>query len=158
MANWSFNPNDVKEINFEQAPVGNIRVRIVDMKEEKSQAGNDMWKFTFKPSGGYSNVFWYLVFDASNPSMTNTNLSKLWNSFGLPGVPTTAVTPQFFINALGAVRIKHELYQGETKAKVHYLIDRDKQIDVPQWQESQAVQSVTGVPGVDIFNDDGPQF
>lgn len=156
MVNWNFNPNDVKEVSFEPAPAGDTRVKIVSMEEKKSSSGNDMWEFIFKPSGGYSNIYWYLVFDPKNSTMTNTNLSRLWDSFGMTGVPTINVTPQFFVNAIGAVRIKHEVYNNETRAKVHYLIEREKQINIPQWQESKAVQSVTSGP--DIFQDDGPQF
>lgn len=156
MVNWNFNPNDVKEVNFEPAPAGDTRVKVVSMTEKKSQSGLDMWEFIFKPSGGYSNIYWYLTFDPNNPTMTNTNLRSLWNSFGLAGVPTTNVTSQFFTNAIGAVRVKHDIYNGETRAKVHYLITKEKQVAIPQWQESKSIQSVTG--GDDIFKDNGPQF
>ena len=77
MAIWNFNPNDVKEVSFEPAPAGDTRVKIVSMEEKKSSSGNDMWEFIFKPSGGYSNIYWYLVFDPKNSTMTNTNLSRL---------------------------------------------------------------------------------
>lgn len=155
MINWNFDPNNVKETSFEIAPIGARRIRIEDVEETFSKSGLPMWKFTFKPSEGYSNLFWYLVFDNNNQAMVNTNLSALWNSFGLQGAPTTQVNKGFFVGKIGACKVKHEDYNGEPQARVHYLISRDKQATLPQFVESKQVQAVTGNNPFNL-NDDAP--
>ena len=133
MVAWNFNAEEVEERDFAPIPVGNHRIRIADIEEEISRNGNDMWKFTFEVSGYNSKLFWYLVFMPDNAKMTNTNLSNLYDSFG---IKRGDMNYQSWIGKVGACRVKHEEYNGEKQAKIHYLLTNQKQIaNLPPWKD-----------------------
>lgn len=151
MVNWNFNPNEVEETP-DVPEVGNYRARIESVIERKSKSNKDMFEIKLKLSGTNARVFYYLVFDPTNTQMTNTNLSKIWNSFG---IVQGNLNISSWIGHVGALRIKHEPYNGENTAKVHYFIEKAKQDTLPPWQESKAVNSVTG-NGAPTTNNNAP--
>ena len=135
---WSFDPSDFKAESFGIIPEGDHRVRIRDAEETKSKAGNDMIKLTLDVSGHKGALWYYIVFNPSNPQMTNRQLGGVFSSFGItPGDLNVAN----WIGRVGACRVKHEMYNGEKQAKVHYFISQEKQKSLPPWADMSGVSS-----------------
>lgn len=132
MINWKFNPDEVEDRSFEPLPPGDYRVRIEDI-EEKQGKNYPYYKMTFKVSGDNRKLWYNLVFmDGEKSKYTNTNLMNIWDSFD---IPVGELNPEKWKSKVGAVRVKHEMYNGEPQAKVSYFIDREKQEKLPPWKE-----------------------
>lgn len=139
--NWNFNANDYQEQSFAPIPVGDHRVRIRDAEECVSKNGNDMIKVTFDVSGHSSTLWFYLVFLPDNPQMVNQKLGQIFSSFGItPG----DLNLENWKGKVGAASIKHEVFNGETQAKIRYFLSKEKQASLPAWQEPAGKASVTG--------------
>jgi hypothetical protein len=132
MAEWKYNHDNYKEGGFELIPVGDHRVRIEAVEDQKSKTGKDMYKFTLSVSGYSSKLFYYLVFDQSNPQMTDQNLGAVYDSFN---IPLGTLEPLGFMGKVGAAKVKHEEYKSDTRAAVQYFLSRWKQDKLPQWKE-----------------------
>ena len=132
MANWTFDPSQYEEKNFAIIPVGDYRARVADVVEKTFSSGNQGYEITLDINGHNSKVWMYLVLDASNPQQTNQRIGDFFNSFGITN-PAMGTGKQW-IGSIGAVRIKHEDYQGNTTAKVAYVIARNRQDKLPTWQ------------------------
>lgn len=130
--NWNFNASDYEETNFAPIPIGNHRCRIADIEETQSKSCNDMLKITLDVSGQNGTLWYYLVFLPDNAKMTNQKLGELWNSFG---IEQGNMNFKSWIGKVGACRVKHEIYEGENQARLHYFIKRDKQSELPAWKE-----------------------
>lgn len=136
MANWTFDPSQYKEKNFEIIPVGDYRARIADVVEKKFNSGNDGYEITLDINGYNSKMWLYLVLDTSNPGQTNQRIGEFLDSFGITSY--TMGTGKQWIGNVGAVRIKHEAYKGENRAKVAYVIARNRQDKLAPWKGAQA--------------------
>lgn len=132
MANWTFDPSQYQERNFELIPVGDYRLRIADVVEKTFKSGNSGYEITMDVSGHASKVWFYLVLDNSNHAQTNQRLGEFFDSFGIKSFTTG--TGKQWVGAVGAGRIKHDEYNGKTSAKVAYLIARNRQDKLPAWQ------------------------
>ncbi len=151
--NWNFNADDYEERSFDLIPVGNHRIRVAEIEEMTSSKGNQMLKFTFDVSGYKSKLFWYLVFLPDNPKITNQNIGDFCESFGIE--PPSL---QGLLNSkgkVGACRVKHEEYEGDKQARLHYFLKRDKQDSLPPWQEpsNSNGSSTAPIPVVSAFAD-----
>jgi hypothetical protein len=131
--NWQYNEKDYSEKNFTPIPVGDHKVRIADAEETTSKAsGNKMIKLSLDISA-YSGRLWdYIVFDPQNPQMTNQKLGSVFASFGI--TPGNLKTSEW-LGKVGAVKVKHEIYNGEPNPKVSYYLTKDKQKNLSPWQE-----------------------
>lgn len=136
MANWNFNPNDYQERDFALIPEGNYRVRIADVTERTFRSGNEGYEIVLDVSGYSSKLWYYLVLNAADVKQTNQNIGAFFNSFGITG--NQMGTGKQWIGKVGAARVKHEEYNGQTSAKVQYLISRSKQDILPAWQGNTA--------------------
>ena len=154
MVNWKFNANDVKESSYSVIPQGDHRVRVASVDEKKSKSGNDMLAITLDVSNYSGKLFFYLVFIPDNTTMTNTNLARFWDSFGIPqGNLDTAS----WVGKVGAAKVKHEKYNGEDSAKVSYFIERKKQDLLPSWVEkSGGVKPAANSQSAPFSTDDLP--
>ena len=132
MANWTFDPSQYEEKNFTVIPVGDYRARVADVVEKTFSSGNQGYEIMLDINGHNSKVWMYLVLDASNPQQTNQRIGDFFNSFGITN-PAMGTGKQW-IGAVGAVRIKHEEYQGNNTAKVAYVIAKSRQDKLPAWQ------------------------
>lgn len=138
---WNFNENDYQEQSFAPIPTGDHRVRIASVEEKKSSNGNDMLVLTLDVSGHSSTLWFYLVFMPQNPQITNQRLGQIYDSFGIqPG----NMSFSSWVGKVGGVRVKHEVYNGETSAKVNYFLSRSKVDKLPAWSEPAGKASVTG--------------
>jgi len=154
MANWTFNAQDYTETDFAIIPAGDHRVRIADVEEKVSSKGNEMYEITFEVSGHNSKLWFYLVLDQNDPKKTNQRIGDFFNSFG---ITTPAMgTGKQWINAVGAVRVKHEQYNGENRAKVAYCIARNRQDKLDPWKNNGAAPTAQNFAQVEIPDSELP--
>lgn len=152
--NWNFDSKDVDE-GFPLIPAGDHRVRIASAIEKQSKTGNDMIELSLDISGQPGHLFYYLVFLPNNTTMTNTNLKRLWDSFGLEiGNMNTAS----WVGKVGAARVKHEEHNGDPQAKVSYFIERKKQDKLPAWVEKPGAVTPAAVPAWVTAAENAPPF
>lgn len=131
---WNFNANDVEE-GFPLIPVGDHRLRIASANEKKSSSGNDMIELSLDVSNYPGRLFYYLVFLPNNTTMTNTNLKRFWDSFGIESGNLNTAS---WVGKVGAGRVKHEEYNGDQTARISYFIERKKQDKLPAWVEKSS--------------------
>ena len=154
MANWTFDPSQYSEKNFEIIPVGDYRARIADVVEKTFNSGNPGYEITLDINGYNAKMWMYLVLDASNPAQTNQRIGDFFNSFGITN-PAMGTGKQW-IGSVGAVRIKHEAYNGENRAKVAYVIARSRQDKLPAWKNTGAVAPAAQAPQTVVIPEDLP--
>ena len=136
MANWTFDPSQYEEKSFEIIPQGDYRARVTDVTEKIFRSGNAGYEITLAINGYNSKMWFNLVLDSSNPKMTNQRIGDFFNSFGITS--HAMGSGEQWIGAAGAVRIKHEEYQGNNRAVVHYCIERKRQDSLPAWKNTAA--------------------
>lgn len=141
MANWTFDPSQYSEKNFELIPVGDYRARIADVVEKTFRSGNQGYEITLEINGYNSKMWFYLVLDPSNVAQTNQRIGDFFNSFGITN-PAMGTGKQW-VGCVGAVRIKHEPYNGQNTAKVAYCIARSRQDKLPAWQNGGTAAPAT---------------
>ena len=155
MVNWEYN-NNVSKPSFSIIPVGNYRCRNENAEECVSKTGKDMIKMEIKVSGQSGRVFYNIVFmpegtdKNGNPlrDITDRNLANVFDSFGIPDGDLNITN---WIGKVGGVRIKHEMYNGEPQARVHYFLNKAQQVSLPTWLEDNG-QSVTPQTGDSNIN------
>ena len=156
MANWIFNKAEYEEQDFAPIPAGEHRVRIAEVIEKTFSTGNQGFEITMDVSG-YNSKLWYnLVLDHSDTKKTNQRIGSFFDSFGITDVNLTNY--RAWTGKVGAVRVKHEDYRGEAKAKIAYCIARSKQDKLPEAKFSGAAQTASQgfSPMMDINPDDLP--
>lgn len=131
MGNWNYQRNESS--GFAPIPEGNYRIRIKSAEKAVSGNGNDMLALQFEVSGHNSTLYHYIVFLEDKPDITNRNLTQFFDSF--KDIPDGDFDTSHWVGKVGACRIKHEPYNGEMKAKIHYFISKEKQADLPAWVE-----------------------
>lgn len=134
MANWTFNPNDYESKTFEIIPTGDHRVRIVDVAEKTFNSGNEGYEITLSVNGYSSKIWHYLVLDRNDPKKTNQRIGDFFESFGI--TDHQLGSGKQWIGKVGAVRVKHEDYNGSTTAKVAFVISRKNQEKLAPWKEN----------------------
>lgn len=144
MANWNFDPSQYSEKNFEIIPQGDYRARIADVTEKKFRSGNEGYEITLDINGYNSKMWFYLVLDPSNAAATNQRIGDFFNSFGITN--TAMGTGKQWIGAVGAVRVKHEQYEGKNTAKVAYCIARARQDKLPAWKNPTGATAPQAAP------------
>ena len=77
--------------------------------------------------------------DASNIERTNQRIGEFFNSFGITN--TAMGTGKQWIGAVGAVRVKHEEYNGNMSAKVAYCIGKSRQDKLAPWKTSDTANA-----------------
>lgn len=133
---WNFDPSQYQEKNFDIIPAGDYRARISDVVTKTFSSGNAGYEITLDINGHNSKLWMLLVLDPSNVAQTNQRIGDFFNSFGITN-PAMGTGKQW-IGSVGAVRVKHEAYNGENRAKVAYCINRARQDKLPAWQGSPA--------------------
>ena len=133
---WVYDPSQYQEKSFEIIPVGDYRARIEDVTEKTFKSGNHGYEITLKINGFNSFLWFYLVLDPSNVAQTNQRIGDFFNSFGITN-PAMGTGKQW-IGSVGAVRIKHDEYNGNTSAKVAYCIARSRQENLAPWKNGNA--------------------
>jgi hypothetical protein len=150
MANWTFDPSQYEEKSFELIPAGDYRARIEDVQEKTFKSGNEGYEITLAINGYSSKMWYYLVLDKSNPARTNQSLGDFFNSFGITNYALG--TGKQWVGKVGAVRVKHELYNGSNQAKVAYCLARNRQDKLDPWKGT-ATAAVTETGVVELPDD-----
>ena len=120
-------------------PEGRHRIRIKDANKAVSSTGNEMLVLKFEVSGFNELVFHYITFMKDKPEFTNQKLTEFFDSF--KDIKEGDFDMNHWIGCTGACTIKHEDYQNNTKSKVGYFINKDKQGDLPAWKEADGRQA-----------------
>ena len=128
---WEYKREESSE--FQVIPEGEYRIRIKSADKAVSKSGNDMLKLTFEVSGYNSLLFHYIVFMADRPEITNRMLTQFFDSF--KDIPEGEFDTSKWIGKVGAAKVKHEEYNGNKSAKIHYFINANKQGSLPSWRE-----------------------
>lgn len=132
MTNWTFNPADYSANDFAPIPAGDHRVRIADVVEKTFGSGNEGFEITLDVSGHSAKLWFYLVLDRNDTKKTNQRIGTFFESFGIGDFDLSHY--RGWIGKIGGVRVKHEEYQGETKAKVAFCLNRKNQDKLPAWK------------------------
>lgn len=132
-----------EESTFEEIPVGEHRVRIADAQKAISKNGNDMLVLTLDVSGYKSRLWYYVVFMADHPEITNRNLTSIFDSFGIADGDFNLAN---WKGKVGACVTK----QDDFGTKVRYFLSKKKQEKLPPWQEPD---SAPKKPQLQAFDD-----
>lgn len=148
MANWTYNPNDYQENDFAPIPVGDHRARIADVVFKTFKSGNDGFEITLEVSGHNSKLWHYLVLKRDDVKKTNQAIGSFFDSFGI--TDTNMDHYRAWIGKVGAVRVKHEEYNGSISAKVAFCLSRKNQDKLPAANFSgAAAPGFTDIPTID---------
>lgn len=143
--NFTFNPSDYEENSFAPIPAGDHRARINEVSERTFKSGNPGFEIVLDVSGYNSKLWYYLVVDLSDSKKTNQRLGDFFDSFGI-----TDYNLSHFRNwtgKVGAVRVKHEEYNGEQQAKVAFCLARSKQDKLPAARFGGTANVTSGATG-----------
>ena len=154
MVNWTFDVTQYEEQDFQTIPAGDHRVRIADVAEKVSKNGNDMFEITLEVSGYSSRLWYYLVLDKSDAKKTNQRIGDFFNSFGIND--HNLGNGKQWIGKVGAVRVKHEEYNGSMSAKVAFVINRKGQDKLPPAKFSSSATPATGFQATTVAAEDLP--
>lgn len=153
MANWIYDSSQYQEKSFEIIPVGDYRARIADVVEKTFKSGNQGYEITLDINGFNSKLWFFLVLDPSNVAQTNQRIGDFFNSFGITN-PAMGTGKQW-VGSVGAVRVKHEEYNGNKSAKVAYCIARSRQENLAPWKNTGAAPA-QAQPSTVTLPDDMP--
>lgn len=144
---WNYDPSQYQEKNFDIIPVGDYRARIAEVEAKTFRSGKEGYEITLDINGHNGKMWFYLVLDPSNVAQTNQRIGDFFNSFGITN-PAMGTGKQW-VGAVGAVRVKHETYEGKNRASVAYCIARNRQDKLPAWKNTAGVATPNAAPAVE---------
>lgn len=157
MPTWNFDPSQYQEKSFGIIPQGDYRVRITEVVERSKDnknlfsSGNEGYEMTLEVNGYNAKLWYYLVLNPNEPQKTNQRIGDFFDSFGITS-PAMGTGKQW-VGAVGAVRVKHDEYEGRKNAKVAYCLSRKNQEKLPPWKNGGATQAAPAAPQVEIPSD-----
>ena len=125
MANWIYNASDYTARNFELIPEGDHRVRINNVIEKTFSTGSEGFEITLDVPGYNSKLWYYLILDPTEPAKTNQRLGMFFDSFDICDFDLSHF--ENWIERDGAVRVKHNIYNGSKTANVLFCLSRSQQ-------------------------------
>lgn len=128
---WSYKREE--SIKFAPLPEGDYRIRIRSADKATSKTGRDMLALQFDVSGSNSILYHYIVFLDDKPEITNRTLTQFFDSFS--DIPEGDFNMRNWIGKVGACKVKHEEYNGDMTAKIHYFISGKRKDALPMWKE-----------------------
>ena len=145
MANFIYNPSEYTATKFIPIPEGDHRVRITDVTSEIFSNGQPGYEITLEVNG-YNNKLWhYITIDHMDTKKTNQRLGSFFNSFGI--IDYDLDNYEGWIGHCGAVRVKHDVYEGKVIARVAFCLSADQHDKLPKWQDK---------PSNNVFDFDAP--
>lgn len=133
---WNFNPAEYEANEFAVIPEGDHRVRINDVVSKRFKSGNDGYEITLEVSGYGSKLWYHLVLDPNDSKKTNQRIGSFFDSFGITDYNMDHFSA--WAGKVGAVRVVHEAYNGNQKAKVRFCLSRKNQDRLPPAKFSSA--------------------
>ena len=150
MINWTYNANDFKVNDNTLIPEGDHRVIVSKVTVKTYSSGNDGFEIMLDVSG-YPGKLWHrIIIDPTNPEKTNHHLGKFFESFGITNYDLNCYDE--WVGKDGAVRVKHDSYNGSITAKVIFCITRAYQAKLPLWRETAYVSSYEKAVSRQVFN------
>ena len=135
MNKFVYNPNEYSATNFKPIPQGDHRVKISEVTYQNFSNGKPGYEITLEVSG-YNNKLWhYITIDYQDTKKTNQRLGSFFNSFGITNYDLDDY--ENWIGHDGAVRVKHDTYEGRTIARVAFCLHRRQQDRLPAWKEKK---------------------
>ena len=139
MINWTYNAKDFKINENTLIPEGDHRVVVSRVTIKTYSSGNDGFEIMLDVSG-YPGKLWHrIIMDPSNPEKTNHHLGKFFESFGITNYDLNCYDE--WVGKDGAVRVKHDNYNGSMSAKVLFCITRAYQAKLPTWETQSVVRT-----------------
>lgn len=136
MANWIYNASEYNARNFELIPEGDHRVKIIDVTEKIYSSGNEGFQITLE-AAGYNSRLWYnLILDTREPQKTNQRIGMFFDSFDIKNFDLNNYHQ--WIGRDGAVRVKHNSYNGRITPSVAFCLGRSQQGRLPEWGKANA--------------------
>lgn len=151
MTNWNFNPAEYEESSFSIIPVGDHRVRVNEVTFKTFNGGRQGYEIILDVSGQSGKLWFYLVLNPDDTKRTNQSIGSFFDSFGITDYDMSHYNG--WKGKIGAVRVKHEKYNGNDTAKVAFCIGKKNQDKLPAWKENGTAASDPGVsvaPVIDI--------
>lgn len=131
MSGWNYKRDDSR--SYAPLPEGVYRIRIASAERATASTGKQMLTLKFDVSGENRKLFHNIVFLPDRPEITNRNLTQFFDSF--KDIPEGEFELAKLVGKVGACKVKHEEYNGNTQARVDYFIAKDKQANLPAWKE-----------------------
>ena len=134
MISWQYNSQNFK-LNDSNTiiPEGDHRVVINKVTVKTYSSGNEGFEITLDVSGHSGKLWHRIILDPMNPEKTDHHLGKFFESFGITNYNLNDY--ESWVGKDGAVRVKHECYNGSMLAKVLFCITRAYQDKLPAWLE-----------------------
>lgn len=152
MVEWKYNEADYEEKDYAIIPVGDHRVRVSNVEEKTFNSGNEGFEIVLDVSGYNSSLWLYMVLMPNNEKLTNQKLGAFFDSFGISD--HSLGNYKQWVGKTGAVRVKHEEYNGEMSAKVHYCLSKKKQETLPPWKEIRTEKPAPDMSGFTEIKED----
>ena len=133
MINWNYNAADFKQHESTNVliPEGDHRVVVSRVTVKTYSSGNDGFEIMLDISGYPGKIWHRIILDPNNPEKTNQHLGKFFESFGITNYDLNCY--ESWEGKDGAVRVKHDSYNGSITAKVLFYITRAYQAKLPAW-------------------------
>ena len=141
MINWTYKAEDFKinENTNSLIPEGDHRVMVNKVSIKTYSSGNDGFEIMLDVSG-YPGKLWHrIIIDPTNPEKTNHHIGKFFESFGITNYDLNDY--EDWVGKDGAVRVKHDSYNGSMSAKVLFCITRAYQAKLPAWSEPMGARA-----------------
>ena len=133
MITWNYNAADFKINENTLVPEGDHRVVVSRVTIKTYSSGNEGFEIMLDVSG-YPGKLWHrIIMDPMNPEKTNHHLGKFFESFGITNYDLNDY--ESWVGKDGAVRVKHDTYNGSISSKVLFCITRAYQAKLPEWRE-----------------------
>ena len=133
MINWTYNATDFKINENSLIPEGDHRVVVSRVTIKTYSSGNEGFEIMLDVSGHPGKLWHRIILDPNNPERTNHHLGKFFESFGITNYNLNNY--ETWVGRDGAVRVRHDRYNGSTTAKVLFCITRAYQDKLPAWCE-----------------------
>lgn len=139
---YTYDPKDYDpEGGFTLPEIGPHRVRIIEAEERRSKGGNQMMEITAEIINGAakgSRLWEYIVYN----EYAGSKFGQILHACGKDPSVKRELKAQMFIGLEGTVQVKHETYEGQKRAKIHYWIRPEEALAEMEPEESDAGQSV----------------
>ena len=132
MKKFVYNPNEYTANSFTPIAEGDHRVKINNVSYQIFSNGKFGYEITLDVSGYNSKLWHYITLDEEDTKKTNQRLGSFFNSFGVTDYDLDNYN--HWIGKYGAVRVRHDMYQGRKIARVAFCLGRDQQDRLPKWQ------------------------
>lgn len=141
MANWTFNPNEYTARDFGLIPEGDYKVTINNVVEKVFNSGNEGFEITLDVPGHNEKLWHYLVLDPNNSPKTNQRIGMFFDSFSIQD--TNLSNYNNWVGKDGAVRVRHNIYNGSKTANVAFCLSRSQQNKIVRQSNSFATNNPT---------------